>query len=272
VPFGSKCEFKDFAACVRHYTGKVEDPKAYCAVLESKTAEHCKRVTSLNGTRANGSTSGRRPWTFDAQTGRYQDAEGNVLSDADVRALLGRFLETQSARAAAVTESLIEGSLAVGEWEAEMRSLIKDTFGASYLLGRGGRNMMEFGDWGRLGAMTRRQYTFLNAFASDVASGSQSRARALQRANLYPLAARAAQQRAMVLTLGAPDLPAYPGDGTSSCKSNCRCYWSLEPITLPGGAAGWNATWIDVQGPDECTECQDRAGEWNPLQVAGASR
>ena len=41
-PFGNDCEFADFDACVAHFKGKVADPKAYCAVLQSKTEAHCK--------------------------------------------------------------------------------------------------------------------------------------------------------------------------------------------------------------------------------------
>ena len=41
VPFGDKCQYSDFAACVAA-NGDKDDPDAYCAALQQATEEHCK--------------------------------------------------------------------------------------------------------------------------------------------------------------------------------------------------------------------------------------
>lgn len=43
MPFGSRCEFPDFAACVRANRDK-DDPQAYCAELMRRTEDRCSRV------------------------------------------------------------------------------------------------------------------------------------------------------------------------------------------------------------------------------------
>lgn len=44
MPFGSNCEFPDFAACVNAMTGKVVNPEGYCATLQRETEDACKTV------------------------------------------------------------------------------------------------------------------------------------------------------------------------------------------------------------------------------------
>lgn len=278
MPFGGDCEYADFDACVKANKDK-DDPKAYCATLQDKTEEHCKkansigiqaimaqletRATSDSGSRA---PRGRRPWTWDPDRNAYVDADGNVLDDADVRDLLTRFLEVQRQRAEDATRRLISNEYTLPEWENEMRWVLKDSYGASYLLGRGGRNVMDMRDWGRVGRTLQDQYRFLNQFAGQLAAGSVSEARALQRANLYPLSAKQAEARAAATTRGVPDLPAYPGDGSTECYSNCGCYWQLEEVTLGDGSPGWNATWVRGK-TDSCVTCIRREVEWAPYVV-----
>src|SRR5215467_12780682 len=80
--------------------------------------------------------TGRQPWIWDPATAAYRDADNNLLTAEDIRSLLTRFLEGQRDRAEAITRQLGTGELLVPEWETEMRRVIKDSVGASYLLGR----------------------------------------------------------------------------------------------------------------------------------------
>jgi hypothetical protein len=204
---------------------------------------------------------------WDPVQANYRDADNNLLTEGDIRALLGRFLERQRGRAEAATRQLTTGELTVPEWETEMRWIIKNSVGAAYMLGRGGRNAMEIRDWGRVGRMAASQYRFLNQFAAQLVAGSVSEGRAIARAMLYPLSAKQAQSSGYTRAIGGPDLPAYPGDGSTQCLGNCLCSWSLEQTTLADGAAGWNAYWRDQRGPNECDDCLRRGQEWNPLVV-----
>lgn len=42
MPFGHNCEHPNFDSCVRTMTGKVEDPKGFCAALMRATESMCK--------------------------------------------------------------------------------------------------------------------------------------------------------------------------------------------------------------------------------------
>lgn len=87
------------------------------------------------------------------------------------------------------------------------------------------------------------------------------------RSQLYINSARQAYERAKARALGVPDLPAYPGDGSTVCKSNCACSWRLEPIyDDDDNLIGWNAFW-ELGAADHCPDCIQRSIQWNPLRL-----
>lgn len=208
----------------------------------------------------------RGRWAFDPETNKYFDPAGQEVSDAEIQTALARFLEAQRHKAETLTLDLGSGTLTLPEWENEMRWVVKDAFGASYVLGRGGRQTMTPRDWGRVGRRVRDQYGYLNAFAGQMAAGSVSRDKAVARAGMYPLSARAAHSRGVATVLGDPDLPAYPGDGSTACHGNCGCSWLIEHTTLGDGSDGFNCTWVRAKS-DSCEDCLRREREWAPLAI-----
>lgn len=59
MPFGNKCEFPNFDACVRKMKGKVDDAEGYCAQLMRDTEESCKAGMKKHGDHAYRETHGR---------------------------------------------------------------------------------------------------------------------------------------------------------------------------------------------------------------------
>lgn len=141
-----------------------------------------------------------------------------------------------------------------------MREALRDTYVAEYLAGRGGRNAMTQADWGRLGHMLREQYTYLNDFAADVAAGKLSEAQIAARAASYFNSATQAFERGRAAARGL-SLPAMPGDGSTECRSNCKCRWEIEETSTE-----WRATWTQ-SAAEHCPTCNERAGMWNPLVI-----
>jgi hypothetical protein len=209
---------------------------------------------------------GPRPWTWDAASAVYLDANGNPLPPADLRGLMARFLEVQRQRAEQATGQMVSNQITVPEWETEMRAIIKDAYGASYMLGRGGRYQMTTRDWGKLGQSVREQFQYLNRFAASFAAGSVSNAQALMRSDLYPLSARQVQSLGYSYAIGAPELPAHPGDGSSECFGNCGCAWELQQTTLDDNQPGWECWW-ERGKTDSCETCIRRENEWAPLRL-----
>lgn len=195
------------------------------------------------------------PGSYDARTGTYT-LDGATYSAGDVADLLEAYITRQSRAAQKVTDDYLRGALDRQGWEVEMRLLVKDTHIVNYVLGHGGRNSLGAADWGRLGQIIRSQYSYLRGFAD--ALSNMSAAQALARAALYAHSARSSYWRGLAQS-NSIALPAYPGDGTTRCKMNCRCRWQFEY-----GDTEIRAYWR-LGAAEHCPDCTARAAEWNPI-------
>ena len=162
-----------------------------------------------------------------------------------------------------LADAVADGDITVQAWEREMRRVLKDVHTASYLFGRGGRNMMTRRDWGSLGGILRNQYRYLHRFAQDVAAGRLSRRMIRARARMYAEAASQSFERAKVRTQGLTyKLPQYPGDGRTQCLSNCKCYLDVRET-----AREWRVYWR-LRPAEHCPDCVDLAARWSPLVIS----
>ncbi len=201
-------------------------------------------------------------WEFDTSVKRYRSTEtGRFLSNATMTRLREDFLSAQRVVTEELARRLADGEITVQRWQAEMRAVVKATFGGEYLFGRGGRNAMTAGDWGSLGPLVRDQYRYLHAFAERVAAGELTQAQIAARAGLYCGASVQAYERGRGAAYGLT-LPVYPADGGTSCKANCRCSWRIEETD-----SEWRATW-KLSAAENCAGCQERARQYAPLVVA----
>jgi hypothetical protein len=79
---------------------------------------------------------------------------------------------------------------------------------------------------------------------------------------MYMRSAREAFERGKMRAWGIPDLPAWPGDGSTECLTNCRCHWEFEPWQ------GYiNCYWIIDWEAENCQDCIDRYHLWNPWRT-----
>src|SRR6266576_7282598 len=93
-------------------------------------------------------------WSFDIERRRYREEDtGRELGERELRPLRERFLRQVTDRTLVVTGQLANRQITLEEWEIEMRRVVKDAFGTTYLLSRGGRNVMTQSDWGRIGQL-----------------------------------------------------------------------------------------------------------------------
>lgn len=89
--------------------------------------------------------------------------------------------------------------------------------------------------------------------------GALSLMEVIRRAKMYINSARQAFERAKTYAYG--NLPAYPGDGSTICLSNCRCHWELQ-FSANNLVAYWR-----LGTSDNCKTCIERASNWNPYIV-----
>jgi len=145
-------------------------------------------------------------------------------------------------------------------WQLDFRHQLRQAYINEYLLGRGGVGNMTQADWGRLGGMLKEQYGWMNRMAAQMANGEVSPAQAKIRMDMYFKSSREAYERAKRVSSGSPDLPAYPGDGSTQCRVNCQCSWDIQETEDE-----WLAYW--TLGPAEhCPDCDNRSRQWAPLR------
>ena len=160
-----------------------------------------------------------------------------------------------------LVRDLYAGKVNQQQWTLNAREQIKRTFIAQYMLGRGGRGSMTQADWGRCGAVLKKQYGFLARFEQDLIDGKLSEAQAKARLRMYFKASTQAYEQGKAHAQGVPTLPAYPGDGQTVCMSNCQCHWEIEE-----GDDEWLCTWT-LGAAEHCPDCVANADKWNPLRI-----
>lgn len=201
-------------------------------------------------------------WTWDAKTRRYRSPTGRFVGQRQMLVLRDKFAESVKLQARTLTDSLASGSDALGPWMTKMRDLIKRSYIDQYVLARGGRNAMTKSDWGRVGRQIQSQYKYLQAFAEDAAAGKMSAKQMGARAEMYLESSTQAFERGKAASYSLDlELPAYPGDGSTDCLSNCKCHWQISEHD-----DHWEATW-KLGAADHCGTCVSRSASWAPLIV-----
>jgi len=201
------------------------------------------------------------PWIWDDVVKRYRTPTGQFISAKNLIPLRDEFIANRMAAVNNLADQLASGQINIQQWVLNMRQEIKITYMAEYELGVGGRNMMGFVDFGSVGGQLKNQYEYLNNFANDIVQGNLSQKQIEARSRMYIDGGTQSFERARSRSMGLPQLPAYPGDGSTICRSNCKCHWRIVESEL-----GWDCYW--TLGPAEhCEDCARREQTWNPLYL-----
>lgn len=189
---------------------------------------------------------------FDNRVQRWRDSSnGRYVSADNVNAEMFRHSDATHSTLEALTRQLYAGQIQLPQWQIAVASELKDAHLAQAMFAVGGRDNMGFAEYGRVGQTLREQYSFLDKFAADIAAGRVSEGQALARANMYGNAATQSYWGEYIdkssglldWELGAVDegncnlcpsfaagspytkdtIPAIPCDGTTPCKTRCRC-------------------------------------------------
>lgn len=201
-------------------------------------------------------------WQYDEHVKRFREVStGRFLGAAKAVDLRDGFQERRRADVDTLTRRLAEKDISVQDWEREMTTALRHLHTAQFVYGAGGLNAMTPADWERAAELVESQRVYLRAFAEDVAAGRLSEAQINARAKLYYGSSIQAYEQGRAGAFGV-QLPAYPADGGTPCKSACRCRWSLveKDETI-------EATW-KLQSGESCSGCKARAASWSPLVIA----
>lgn len=202
----------------------------------------------------------KTPYYYDNASHRWREtSSGRFLSQQKVTKLRDDFIDAQKDAVRQAARSMLDGT-PVQTFERQMRQQIKDTFIAEYMLARGGKNAMTPSDYGRLGSMLRKQYEYLHTFCEDIQTGRLSINGIAARAAMYMDSATQAFERGKAAARDLT-LPAYPGDGSTACKANCKCYWDIQETRTE-----WHCYWRRTAA-ESCPTCSDRTAMWSPLVI-----
>lgn len=202
-------------------------------------------------------------WVYVAQARQYRDATtGRFLPAATVAQLRDEFTTANLANVTRLAARLALGEIDVRAWEQAMRALVRAVFLGQYALGRGGIGALQTVDRMRVGALVGEQWGFLHAFAAEVAAGDLSEAQIAARSQLYVESSARAESEGHQRAFRGLELPAHPGDGSTACRSQCRCRWSIVD-----DGDEWRATWRTGGGDATCADCRRRGADWSPLVV-----
>lgn len=199
-------------------------------------------------------------FTWDAGSRRFRGRDGKFISKATLNTIRDEAVDRAMDRVTDLSEQLTRGEIDLPTWRAGMRQEVKQVHIIEYLIGRGGRSQMTPRDWGRIGAEVRKQYAYLERLVIERQAGTVSDAALTARARMYPASATASHERAQGARWGI-DLPAQPGDGSTECRSFCRCSWEIVERNN-----AIEATWTLGGSKETCPTCQERAGSWAPLR------
>lgn len=199
-----------------------------------------------------------RAWHWNIGASRYQDSEtGRFMSRDKVRNLLDQSLSGAVNASDSLASMVADGLLSPRDWREAMRGEIKREAIRQYLMGIGGRNVMTPADWGRVGAMVREQYGYLEGFYQEVAGGNLTEIQIRARAGMYINSTKEGYETAHSTVAGQAGMEQemwnlglaehcgdcvnyssmgwqpigtfpFPGDGSTQCLTGCKCWKSYR--------------------------------------------
>lgn len=139
-----------------------------------------------------------REFYFDERSQRYRvltgAGKGSFISREAIKATVERNLaRTTEQYIWPLNRSLQNGEITLGQWEEQMRIIMKRSFIQSYLVGSPLRISQR--DYGIIGSKLRQQYAYLRQFTQQIALGKVTIAEFENRSGRYVQKAKGAFER-----------------------------------------------------------------------------
>ena len=170
---------------------------------------------------------------------------------------LDRLIARLSSLIGAATEALEQGQGTPDDWYNEVARQIRRYTMAAYASGdTSGRDVPRK----IVKAYVDTQLEYLSAFRDEIKAADEWQNGWAARAQMYAQSIKAPWWEGH--TRGWA-LPAMPGDGTTTCLTNCRCSWRIDELEGSGNA---DAYWVVSDG-ERCQTCIERGSQWSPLRI-----
>ena len=198
-------------------------------------------------------------WQWNTETAEYTNSETNeILTDADLLELRNTFLQRTGELAQTIGQEMVDGNRTLTEMAETLRTLIKDTHTAEYLLGHGGVEEVNRFNFRTLIELINKQFRFFIRFLYKIFAGELTIGQILSRIFEYIQSAVESYEQGRASSRGLV-LPAYPGDGTQICLSRCKCHWEITSTETM-----WYAYWTLNPTAEHCQTCLGNSEQWNP--------
>lgn len=194
---------------------------------------------------------------------RYRDEQGRYAAQKGLWEWADQSIEDTQQSVKPWGLMLEQKTLSLADWEQQMRDTIAKEVLRQYILAIGGRDRMTQADYGAVGGIVADQFRYLTEFADRIAAGEYSGAQIAAISTMYIESAREGFERGSARVRGLPDMPAYPGDG-SSCLglTRCGCHWEYH-----FRQGRWECFWTMNMSKENCDLCIDHSVEWGPLVI-----
>jgi hypothetical protein len=168
----------------------------------------------------------------------------------------------------ALSDRLFTGSISLGQWEEQMKKMVRELNTANVAIVKGGWDEVSSRDWGRLGPHLKFNYKRLHEFSQKIANerATISLPYIRARARLYGEGALAGAIKISAPVFIADLLPWMPKDGSTECRMRCKCYWELEVVSVANRIQVVRATWR-LRDAEHCEDCVARKDHVETLNV-----
>ena len=161
-----------------------------------------------------------------------------------------------------LTDDFKAGRISYAVWRARVETELRALHLFAAQLAVGGVDKLTPQDKDRLDLIVDKQLSYFRAFAAQEQPPSPSNI-PVSRLNLYAGSGRSTYYQFYADSLGLPELPAYPADGSTLCVANDLCDWTF---VQHDGDGNWDCYWT-LRADEHCPTCLRRAVAWNPLKV-----
>lgn len=169
---------------------------------------------------------------------------------------------------------LASGKINLAQFHAEMRGLLKECHKMMFITGYGGNKAdIDMNEFAKLGSVMRKQYDFLRQLMKAIMQADRD-GRSLDfvknRVGMFVRSSRATFWNAAV----GFNIPQVPADGSTKCKSNCKCYLKIDYERDAVGNKQTALVYWKLRPAEHCSDCRQLAREWSPkrFDVTGARR
>ena len=237
-------------------------------------------------------------------TGRWIDDSGNTITGEDMQ----RAVDDSIALTYQNVERLVMrhqlGEISKLDLRLGIRREVRNVHYRQFIMGRGGRDAdVTTPEWGALGNLIKKQYSFYDRSASQFMKDNISIYEFARRVRLNVSASNYVFERGKLYNMGIPTqlhppapfspgkqrqlsrdenagretevlqrgggirqkLACTPGDGTTRCGGNCRCHLDIRPDPLLENTYVIN--WITARDGNVCPDCISLSGRYTDYRI-----